>query len=526
MYQSDNESVAEERRRKEEQRLLVGSDHQQPNYEYPPVQYDELAKDYPAESPLKDEHYLYTGWNGIYQGTFAGFIWMARFLNSKVKYYMASASIPVEIINFLIVLKKVVGREKPWTIFVGIVLPLLALIGTMVLVDLVRFGIITSGPLAAIAGAGPFIFTGALAIFGTLNLLRTIDTAKACWAAYQNGTLTYLHKVRLASRITKTAALFALSGLIAPFMLATVANPFGAILFGAAITAVLATVVVMKIWKTVQENREWRNTLQELHSNGEDPYEVLGVDHTHLQELIDAKNLNSGVTKLKNMFGRVKYTLINLFGSDAQKAAVTKQESPTSYIDGLLATKMNEPGADKAKLARYAELIRKQRGRDMHKEYLVRKIIHDLKGQDPYAFLGTTAEAVEAEVAQEEKPGFFTKLFKGAPESEKIKTHLQEKYDAFVLGSNNEQDKKLAKRVLKMLSKAKGREKYKEYIATQDKKSVPKYATPIREVENATKRSGSGESLLGWTYGNSSSSGSHANATLVAESQGRMPSFQ
>lgn len=453
--------------------------------------------EYPVGEGVEKEHYWYTGWNTYYQVVFAGFLWAARFLAKKIQFYLASASVPAEVLNAIITAKKLIGREKPWWIFLSIMVPLLAIIGTVIIFDLTKFGVITAGPLAAIAGAGPFIFTGVLATFGFLNLLRTIGTAKECYAAWKNHSLTYLHKVRLASRITKTVALFALAGMIAPFMIATVANPFGAIFFAVAMTAVLATVITMKIWKTVQENRAWRKILLELEDNqNEDPYEVLGVDREYLNKLVVDKNRTTGLVKLKNMF-------LKVFGSEEVKAELKKRETPSSYVQKCLAKKIEAANGDVneiQKLSRYAELIRKQRGRDMYFERVCQKAIKDLGPRDPYEYLGTTKAEVEKILTKEGQPGFFVRKFGNPPESEAVNVFLKEKLIA-ALNDKDPEEQKLVRRVHEMLSTRDGREGYEKYIAAKNKAAKPEQSMPIRDVERSDDEFVSSGPGLGWTFG-------------------------
>ncbi|MDX2164743.1 MAG: hypothetical protein SFW07_04915 [Gammaproteobacteria bacterium] len=461
----------------------------QDRYTLTSEQYDAIELDgYPTASRRRRSRLGRTFWHGIYQGVFAGFLWLARLANNLVRYYMASLSIPVEIANFIITVKKIVQREKPAVIIAVLSVLLLLLINTMVLVDLVRFGVIASGPLAAIAGAGPFIFTGALAILGFMNALRAWGTAKEVLQASRNGTLTYLHKVRLGSQIVKTLGLFALSGLIAPFMFATAANPVGALIFAAVLTTVLATMVVVKIWKTIQENRAWDKTMKDLDDAHEDPYEVLGVDRDELQKYAEAKNTRSFLTKIKIILGLEE-----------------KKLGPSEYVKERLEAKIKEHGA-KQKLAHCAELIRKSRGREIYDEHMHERTVKVLQKNgimNAYEFLGTTAAEIEAEVAKDPKPGIFAKAFGLASESPTAKAFLKDKYESF---EGDAEKKKFAEHVYRMLSTRKGRESYQKYIANQTKNSVPKRTMLAHEPKKSIGRgrSSSQESLLGWTHGNGS----------------------
>ncbi len=439
-----------------------------------PVQHDELS-DYPTDAPDKKRRYFYAGWNVAYQGTFGGFIWMARFLNAKVKFYMASASIPVEVANFLIVMKKLVGREKPLIIFFSVVLPLIAMITTMVLVDLVRFGVITGGGLAVIAANASYIFATALAIFAILNGVRAFEALRECIAASKNGTLTASHKIRLASRVTKTLALAALACMMPFFMAATLTNPFGAILYAAAITAVLTTVVVMKIWKTRQETKAWTKTIGDILEKNEDPYETLGIDQDELNKYIEDKRTVTGFTKLKNMFSAIKTTLL---GTEEEKEALKKKHTPSSYVKECLEKAIEgkdkiKDAAEIAKLSRYAELIRKARGREVLHRHQWPQIIQELNGlgTDPYLFLGITAQDRQNWLALEKPVGRVKRFFGLVPEIEAINSAIHKKYEEYILQAQRTPEQlKLAKRVLNMLMVREGREKYEEY---ENKKVKP-----------------------------------------------------
>ncbi len=266
----------------------------------------------------------------IGNGLLAAFLTLAREgLQTPFKYLISCVSLPMEIINLVAQVKNAIEKDKPLQIFLFIIFGSLLSIGLLIITDIVKWMGWTTGVLATMASAGPFLFAGFMTIYGILNVIGLIKSGRELYQkAYYR---TSLKTLALINKALRGSGCFLLAGLMIPFVFMLMANPVGATALLVTIVTITAGLIAWKIAKTIIENRTWKKTSQTL--QGQDPYILLNVD----RNLLEAKlNLEGNTTKnflvkTKAFFQKKWY---QLFGTAQQKKMMrfSEKSSAASYI--------------------------------------------------------------------------------------------------------------------------------------------------------------------------------------------------
>ncbi|HEV2614415.1 MAG TPA: hypothetical protein VGV92_06875 [Gammaproteobacteria bacterium] len=271
----------------------------------------------------------------IGQAIFGGFLTIGRLgLTSLVKYVVSAASIPFEIINLIAEVDTLIEKESAPAKIAFVIILGVGSMAFLAIVDAVKWGGYQAGFLASVAASGPFVFTGILSLAAVLSVAGLIKKAVHL---YKNPEYrTPLRKIGLTHKAIKTVGLVVLAVSVALFAIvfsaatvAGIANPIGATIALTVIGVTVATMVTMKIIKTVQENRAWKKTIEELKAENKNPYDVINPDRYNLHLALkydEERNKRNFLVKLKDT---VLERWRGRFGTVEQKAQVAADKEKT-----------------------------------------------------------------------------------------------------------------------------------------------------------------------------------------------------